>query len=76
MVGAVRFELTTSCTRNTRASQATLRPEPRLATCRLRRKIAISFLGKMSGSVQKEQSPFIVTAFSARIDYNSIVELL
>lgn len=28
MVGAVRFELTTSCTRNTRASQATLRPEP------------------------------------------------
>src|SRR6185503_3385066 len=27
MVGAVRFELTTSCTRNTRASQATLRPE-------------------------------------------------
>src|SRR5215470_19341632 len=29
MVGAVRFELTTSCTRNKRASQATLRPEPR-----------------------------------------------
>jgi hypothetical protein len=28
MVGAVRFELTTSCTRNKRASQATLRPEP------------------------------------------------
>jgi serine/threonine protein kinase len=28
LVGAVRFELTTSCTRNTRASQATLRPEP------------------------------------------------
>src|ERR1051326_8385892 len=28
MVGAVRFELTTSCTRNTRASQATLRPVP------------------------------------------------
>jgi hypothetical protein len=28
MVGAVRFELTTSCTRNTRASRATLRPEP------------------------------------------------
>src|SRR5262245_35593659 len=27
MVGAVRFELTTSCTRNKRASQATLRPE-------------------------------------------------
>ena len=27
MVGAVRFELTTSCTRNTRASQATLRPD-------------------------------------------------
>jgi hypothetical protein len=26
MVGAVRFELTTSCTRNKRASQATLRP--------------------------------------------------
>ena len=29
MVGAVRFELTTSCTRNTRASQATLRPDKR-----------------------------------------------
>ena len=29
MVGAVRFELTTSCTRNKRASQATLRPEPK-----------------------------------------------
>jgi hypothetical protein len=28
MVGAVRFELTTSCTRNKRASQPTLRPEP------------------------------------------------
>ncbi len=27
MVGAVRFELTTSCTRNKRASQATLRPD-------------------------------------------------
>ena len=33
MVGAVRFELTTSCTRNKRASQATLRPEPK--SCRL-----------------------------------------
>ena len=31
MVGAVRFELTTSCTRNTRASQATLRPDPSYA---------------------------------------------
>ena len=29
MVGAVRFELTTSCTRNKRASQATLRPDLR-----------------------------------------------
>ncbi len=29
MVGAVRFELTTSCTRNRRASQATLRPGPK-----------------------------------------------
>ncbi len=29
MVGAVRFELTTSCTRNKRASQATLRPDPK-----------------------------------------------
>ena len=28
MVGAVRFELTTSCTPSKRASQATLRPEP------------------------------------------------
>jgi hypothetical protein len=27
MVGAVRFELTTSCTRNKRASRATLRPD-------------------------------------------------
>ena len=33
MVGAVRFELTTSCTRNKRASQATLRPEPRQGNC-------------------------------------------
>ena len=33
MVGAVRFELTTSCTRNKRASQATLRPEPRVNPC-------------------------------------------
>ena len=32
MVGAVRFELTTSCTRNKRASQATLRPEPQEQT--------------------------------------------
>ncbi len=28
MVGAVRFELTTSCTPSKRAYQATLRPEP------------------------------------------------
>ena len=36
MVGAVRFELTTSCTRNKRASQATLRPDPKEAvTCRV-----------------------------------------
>ena len=28
MVGAVRFELTTSYARNKRASQATLRPDP------------------------------------------------
>lgn len=27
MVGAERFELSTSCTRNKRASQATLRPD-------------------------------------------------
>ena len=27
MVGAVRFELTTSCTRSKRASQTTLRPD-------------------------------------------------
>jgi hypothetical protein len=33
MVGAVRFELTTSCTRNKRASQATLRPEPEPQHC-------------------------------------------
>ena len=33
MVGAVRFELTTSCTRNKRASQATLRPEPINSIC-------------------------------------------
>ena len=32
MVGAVRFELTTSCTRNKRASRATLRPEPKMIT--------------------------------------------
>ena len=36
MVGAVRFELTTSCTRNKRASQATLRPDPKEeVTCRV-----------------------------------------
>jgi uncharacterized protein len=33
VVGAVRFERTTSCTRNKRASQATLRPEPRNVRC-------------------------------------------
>src|SRR6516164_5154869 len=32
MVGAVRFELTTSCTRNKRASQATLRPDIKCTT--------------------------------------------
>ena len=39
MVGAVRFELTTSCTRNKRASQATLRPDEgaknAVCTCQL-----------------------------------------
>ena len=41
MVGAVRFELTTSCTRNKRASQATLRPDPKGAiTCRVHLMIA------------------------------------
>src|SRR5262245_40471166 len=35
MVGAVRFELTTSCTRNKRASQATLRPDKGRKRCRL-----------------------------------------
>ena len=47
MVGAVRFELTTSCTRNKRASQATLRPEPTPAgegvRCRVEREIANDF---------------------------------
>gem|GEM_PF-1872352 len=33
VVGAVRFELTTSCTRNKRASQATLRPDSRPYIC-------------------------------------------
>ena len=52
MVGAVRFELTTSCTRNKRASQATLRPDPEgdklpplAATCNL--EIDTSKLQKM-----------------------------
>ena len=40
MVGAVRFELTTSCTRNKRASQATLRPDKGSKRCRLRISIA------------------------------------
>ena len=39
MVGAVRFELTTSCTRNKRASQATLRPDLRLQIARDRRRM-------------------------------------
>ena len=49
MVGAVRFELTTSCTRNKRASQATLRPDKLGARqCRLPTRIATMFfiLGK------------------------------
>jgi|SRR5580658_81637 hypothetical protein len=33
MVGAVRFELTTSCTRNKRASRATLRPDEEHPSC-------------------------------------------
>ena len=33
MVGAVRFELTTSCTRSKRASQTTLRPDMRSTIC-------------------------------------------
>lgn len=37
MVGAVRFELTTSCTRNTRASQATLRPDQQAENLHRRR---------------------------------------
>ena len=41
MVGAVRFELTTSCTRNKRASRATLRPDVQPGrSCRLRRRNA------------------------------------
>lgn len=42
MVGAVRFELTTSCTRNKRASQATLRPEPG-DTLRVRSRVGNAF---------------------------------
>ena len=38
MVGAVRFELTTSCTRNKRASQATLRPDAEPSDCQPRPK--------------------------------------
>jgi hypothetical protein len=45
MVGAVRFELTTSCTRNKRASRATLRPDRRLGgKCPLRRPNAMTIL--------------------------------
>src|SRR5436309_16042705 len=40
MVGAVRFELTTSWTRTKRASQATLRPEPGGRRCLLSGRIA------------------------------------
>src|ERR1041384_7452976 len=43
MVGAVRFELTTSCTRNKRASQATLRPDPRAEKVPYSRTIANEF---------------------------------
>src|ERR1051325_1515318 len=43
MVGAVRFELTTSWTRTKRASQATLRPEPERRRCPLRPPIATLF---------------------------------
>ena len=48
MVGAVRFELTTSCTRNTRASQATLRPDKGSITCLFRPPIATRFCLKSS----------------------------
>jgi hypothetical protein len=43
VVGAVRFELTTSCTRNKRASQATLRPDSGQANCLLWRENANGF---------------------------------
>src|SRR5215475_2705460 len=53
MVGAVRFELTTSCTRNKRASQATLRPDKggELADCAGQKQSRFSKLPFTSGRI-------------------------
>ncbi len=53
MVGAVRFELTTSCTRNKRASRTTLRPEPGWERCPVRRKNAIMNFENIGGGEQR-----------------------
>lgn len=56
MVGAVRFELTTSCTRNKRASRATLRPEPPIS-CRGQGQNATSFCDsflKFPGTISRQ----------------------
>ena len=60
MVGAVRFELTTSCTRNKRASQATLRPDAGQTSLPASAKNAMEFSnlpGKHCSNSGKEVAP-------------------
>jgi hypothetical protein len=52
MVGAVRFELTTSCTRNKRASQATLRPDPEQEKVPVDAANGKKFVGALDGSTK------------------------
>ena len=47
MVGAVRFELTTSCTRNKRATRLRYAPTLNTTSCGLRLQLATSKLQKM-----------------------------
>ena len=54
MVGAVRFELTTSCTRNKRASQTTLRPDTDAQNASRRTEgNAVFFATKLHGALRQ-----------------------
>ena len=64
MVGAVRFELTTSCTRNKRASQATLRPDADRQDCQSRPKMQWRFFEPDSPKAVLIQAKKLLILFS------------